>query len=95
MRCCSSSLHFCFILAMEEAEEKQVGVGVGRGIKVAGKREIQVAAMDRVPVFCKTVAMSMFDLIGVGEGTSRALNVIYEGVSAGLTWKAIYIPGLR
>lgn len=34
-------------LAVEETQDRQVGMGMGRGVKIANNREMQPALVDR------------------------------------------------
>lgn len=51
---CSPNLHLVSPYEMELAEDGQAGMGVARKVKMTGKRQLNMAIVDRAQVLHKT-----------------------------------------
>lgn len=63
---------------MEEAQTRNLGMGMGQGVKMVSNQEIQQAQANQTQLFSETVALATLGLANVKEATSGALITVRE-----------------
>lgn len=79
-------------LAMEEGQDRKVGIGRGREVKIVSNREMELGVADPAQVFSKVVDQSRFDgSHGPLLCFNHSVNLLIYVFNQMARWKYYYV----